>query len=85
MSGVAFQLIGPAPPQRPLQRTVDSMRLLELRARVVAGIADIDRALVEMRSRSIKRRSAAPALPDDRPPPGTPIEYSGGGYVLSVK
>jgi hypothetical protein len=80
MSGVAFQIIAPLPPQ-PLQRTVDPMRLLELRARVMAAIADIDRALVEMRSRSIERRSAAPAPPDDRPPPGAPIEYSGGGYV----
>jgi len=65
--------------------TVDSIRLLELRARVVALIGDIDLALKEMRSRSIERRSAAPAAPDDRPPPGTPIEYSGGGYVLKMR
>lgn len=67
------------------QRTVDAMRVLELRARVVAAIADIDRTLAEIRSRSIERRSAAPAPPDDRPPPGTPIEYGPVGRVLSVK
>jgi hypothetical protein len=43
-----------APPPQLQQRTVDAMRLLELRARVLAAIADIDRALVEMRSRSIE-------------------------------
>ena len=80
MSGVAAQIIAPLPPQP--QRPVDPMRLLELRARVMAAIADIDRALVEMRSRSIERRSAVPAPPEDRPPPGKPIEYS-GGYVGS--
>jgi hypothetical protein len=81
MSAVAFRVIVPLPPQ-PLQRPVDLMRLVELRARVVAAIADIDR-LVEMRSRSIERRSAASAV--DQRPVGVPIEYHAAGRVLGVR
>lgn len=77
MSGKPLRMM---PPERA-QPVVDAQHLIEVRSRVAAAIADID--LLLMRSRSIERRSAASA-DDGRPPPGRPIEYSGGGYVLGV-
>ena len=57
------------------------LRLIETRTRAQMCIADIDKALAHR----VERRSAAPA-DDQRPPPGTPIEYTRGtGRILSVK
>jgi hypothetical protein len=71
----------PAPLQ-PLQRPVDPVRLLVLRAQVQAAIADIDAALPAARIRRIERRSAVAA---QQRPVGVPIEYHGGGRVLGVR
>lgn len=83
MSGLAFQLIGPAPPQRPLQRLVDPMRMLDLRARVQLAIADIDRALSRPRLGHIERRSSPRGV--DQRPVGVPIEYHTAGRVVAVR
>jgi hypothetical protein len=82
MSAVSFRLLGPAPPQ-PLQRPVDPIRLLEMRARLQLAIADIDRALSRPRLGRIERRSSAPAV--DQRPVGVPIEYHCAGRILGVR
>jgi hypothetical protein len=82
MNGVAFRLIGPAPP-RPLQRPVDPRHLLELRAQAQAVIAGIDAVLRSALVRRIERRSAAAAA--QQRPVGVPIEYHAAGRVPRVR
>ena len=71
-----------------VQRLVDPvMRLLELRARVAAGIADIDAALNSARDRRSERSAAAAAAAAraQQYPVGVPIEHHGGGRILGVR
>ena len=83
-----MEFIMPGKPVKLPPRPVDQKQhLLELRVQVAALIADIDRTLSTARIRRIERRStaAAAAARAQQRPVGVPIEYHGGGYVLSVR